>query len=364
MEISEQASAHFPEGGVKTVSLVVFSLGGQAHALEMHRIRQIVRTPVISPVVEAPDFVDGVMPFRSRVTPVIDLKRRLQIATDGVQAEACVIIVQWKDHPIGLKVDAVCDVTKAPVDAIDAPTDMVGGVSTRFIDGCVFVDDRFLVILKLDEILTPDHLCDGGDPYDQIRGEPDESTTCDTDDGPRHDLRRIVTFALGGERYGANIGDVAEIIKPVPVMPLPNMPCFFLGLINLRSAIVPLIDLRPFLRLGNRPRPAGDGILVVKHEGYLVGAEVDHIGELVRVPPEVLAPPPDGEAGIDAQYLQDMGMVDGRMLTVLNIHRILSDMKQAIDALRHGESRGGNASEQWSCQAAPLEKADSGPGCG
>ena len=340
MEDTEQPSRHCRQTAtVEAVPLLVFSLQGQAHALRMHHVREIVRAPELSAVVEAPDFVDGVMPLRSRVTPVIDLKKRLRLGAGEMTADTCVIVVQWKGQPIGLRVDAVCDITKAPADSIEAPTEMVGGVSTRFIEGCVFVDGRFLVILKLDEILALDYAPDGGDPYERIRGAPDEKIRGARDDGPRQDFQRIVTFDLDGERYGAHVGHVAEIIKPVPVMPLPNMPCFFLGLINLRNTIVPLIDLRPFLRLNPGPRTAGGGIVVVNHAGSPVGAAVDGIGELVRLPPQIFKPPPDGEAGIDAQYLQGLGMVAGRMLTVLNIPRILSEMEQAIAVFQRNASR-------------------------
>jgi len=339
MELTAVPSERLPKG-VETISLVVFTLQGREHALKMDPIREIIRKTVLSPVVEAPDFVDGVVLSRGRITPVVNLKKRLQITENEASDDDCVIVVQWKENPIGFKVDAVSDIIKAPVDAIEAPTEMVGGVSTRFIDGCVFLGDRFLVILNLEEILATDCLPEGGDPYEQIRGEPDENTFSEADNGPRQNLRRIITFDLDGERYGADIGEVVEILKPVPATPLPNMPGFFLGLINLRNTIVPLVDLRPFLRLNHRTRTEGGGIVVVKHAGSLVGAAVDRIGELVRVSPEIFKPPPNDEAGIDAQYLQDVGMVEGRMITTLDIRRILSDMEQAIRSYQHGESRG------------------------
>ncbi|MBF0525085.1 MAG: chemotaxis protein CheW [Deltaproteobacteria bacterium] len=139
-----------------TVRMVVFKLVGHEHALDVRRVKEILMAGHISPVIEAPEFLEGVIKVRGRIVPVMDLKKRLQLPAAPRTYEACIIIVRMQKKMVGLLVDSASELLKVPTRAIEPPDKMIGGVRTRFIDGVAYLDDRLLVILKLDEILAID----------------------------------------------------------------------------------------------------------------------------------------------------------------------------------------------------------------
>ncbi|MBF0496390.1 MAG: chemotaxis protein CheW [Deltaproteobacteria bacterium] len=139
-----------------TARMVVFKLAGHEHALDVRRVKEILMAGQISPVIEAPDFVEGVIKVRGRIVPVMDLKKRLQLPAAPRTYEACIIIVRMQKKMVGLLVDSASELLKVSTKAIEPPDKMIGGVRTRFIDGVAYLDDRLLVILNLDEILAID----------------------------------------------------------------------------------------------------------------------------------------------------------------------------------------------------------------
>lgn len=139
------------------------------------------------------------------------------------------------------------------------------------------------------------------------------------------DLKKIVAFELDNELYGAGIDDVAEIMKIVPIMPLPNVPEFILGLINLRGTIIPVIDLRIRFGLNRKAMDQGSRIIVMKHGNLVVGVVVDRLWELLRLPLDAFQPPPPDVAKIDAEYFKEVSLVNERMLIVLDIKKLLAE---------------------------------------
>ena len=121
------------------------------------------------------------------------------------------------------------------------------------------------------------------------------------------------------------IAEVAEIMLIPPIMPLPHVPDFILGLINLRGDIVPVVDLRVRFKLNQAPRDTESRIIVMKEDTLQVGVVVDRMWRLLRLPPEAFQPPPSGVAQIDPEYFKEVSDVDDRMLIVLDMHKILKE---------------------------------------
>lgn len=137
-------------------------------------------------------------------------------------------------------------------------------------------------------------------------------------------LRRVVAFEMDGELYGVDIGEVAEILEMTPIMPLPNVPSYILGLINLRGAIMPVIDLRVRFGLAHESSVT-NRIIILKADQLIVGIIVDRIRELLRLDPGTFQPPPHAVAKIDAQYFKEVTPVQGDMLIILDSRRLVSD---------------------------------------
>lgn len=132
---------------------IVFRLSGHEHAVDVRQVKEILINPLVSPVVEAPDFVEGVIRLRGRIVPIIDLARRLKLPVPPRTVKTCIIVVRLGNKLAGFIVDSASELLNIPVSKIEAPTDIVGGIHTGFIKGVVYLDDRFLVILDLDIVL-------------------------------------------------------------------------------------------------------------------------------------------------------------------------------------------------------------------
>jgi purine-binding chemotaxis protein CheW len=134
---------------------------------------------------------------------------------------------------------------------------------------------------------------------------------------------QLVSFRLAQEEYGIEITKVQEIILIGEITRVPQTPAYIKGLINLRSTVIPIVDLR--LRFGLPQQEATDAtrIMVINVAGKTVGIIVDAVSEVLRVSQEQIAPPPPTVAGLGREYLTGLVKLDDRLLIMLEIDRIL-----------------------------------------
>jgi purine-binding chemotaxis protein CheW len=147
MELSEL------QKDTEILKAVIFRLSGHEHAVDVRQVKEILINTPVSPVIEAPDYVEGVIRLRGRIVPIIDLGRRLKLPATVRTIETCIIVVRFGSKLAGFIVDSASELLNIPTTKIEAPTDIVGGIHTGFIKGVVYLDNRFLVILDLDTVL-------------------------------------------------------------------------------------------------------------------------------------------------------------------------------------------------------------------
>jgi purine-binding chemotaxis protein CheW len=145
----------------------------------------------------------------------------------------------------------------------------------------------------------------------------------ETDEAAREPMRRLAVFELSGELYGVPLTGVSEVRTPLPVTPLPNVPEYVLGLINLRGNLIPLIDLRrrfdmPLLLEGPTSR-----LLVLRGPGYAVALWADAVHDLARLPESGFQPAPSAVASIDAEFYREVTSLNGLLLIVVDIPRLI-----------------------------------------
>jgi purine-binding chemotaxis protein CheW len=140
---------------------------------------------------------------------------------------------------------------------------------------------------------------------------------------------QFLTFVLGREEYGVTILQVQGIQGWDRVTPIPGTPDFILGVINLRGAIVPVVDLRR--RFG---MPAGDFgpttvVIVVRvtTEGHerILGLVVDAVSDVRSVSENDRMPAPDFGAAVKTDFVRGLATVDERMVILLDIDRLVSE---------------------------------------
>jgi purine-binding chemotaxis protein CheW len=145
---------------------------------------------------------------------------------------------------------------------------------------------------------------------------------------------QLVSFRLAQEEYGIEITKVQEIILMGEITRVPQTPDYIKGLINLRSTVIPIVDLR--LRFGLAEEPATDEtrIMVVNVAGKTIGIIVDAVSEVLRITKDQIAPPPPTVAGLGREYLTGLVKLEHRLLILLDIDKILGrDEAAAVQAI-------------------------------
>ena len=141
---------------------------------------------------------------------------------------------------------------------------------------------------------------------------------------------QLVSFQLAHEEYGIEINKVREIILMGEITQVPQTPSFVKGLINLRSTVIPVVDLR--LRFGmDEAEPTDDTrIVVINIGGKTIGIIVDAVNEVLRVSNQQIAPPPPTVAGLERDYLVGLVKLEERLLILLDIEQILEETDQPL----------------------------------
>lgn len=133
--------------------VVLFRVGGHEFAFDVFQVERILRFDEPVPLPEAPDFLEGVLPYGGTTIPVVDLRKRL--GTDAERREETrIIVLEWADGRIALVVDAVTEVSSVPADRAVPPQGYVRGLAPRYVTGILSLGTRTIVLLNPIEILT------------------------------------------------------------------------------------------------------------------------------------------------------------------------------------------------------------------
>jgi purine-binding chemotaxis protein CheW len=159
------------------------------------------------------------------------------------------------------------------------------------------------------------------------------------------DAHQYLTFLLTGEMYAVGILNVKEIIEYGNLTEIPMMPAFIRGVINLRGAVVPVVDLSA--RFGHTQSDVGKRTCIVivevrQDDGrHDLGIMVDAVSEVLEIPGSDIEPPPSFGAKIRADFIAGMGKVAGKFVILLDIQRVLS-----VDEMAALGTAGGQATSE------------------
>lgn len=141
--------------------------------------------------------------------------------------------------------------------------------------------------------------------------------------------RQYVTFGLNDETYAVDALSVQEIIELGAVTKVPHLPEFFRGVINLRGAIIPIIDLKRKFRMSPGERRKHTCVVVTEIEGRVMGLIVDTVSDVLQLPEDALTAAPDFGVQVATDFMRGMARVDNLLVIVLDTHRILSEAEAA-----------------------------------
>jgi purine-binding chemotaxis protein CheW len=142
------------------------------------------------------------------------------------------------------------------------------------------------------------------------------------------ETNQYLTFMLNGEEYGVEILRVQGIQGWDTVTPIPSSPRYVLGVMNLRGAIVPIIDLRKRFGMESIDFGPTTVIIVVRVEnndkGRTIGMVVDAVSEVYRVDEKKVQAMPDFGSTVHEDFIKGLSTVDEKMLILLDIDKLLT----------------------------------------
>jgi purine-binding chemotaxis protein CheW len=153
------------------------------------------------------------------------------------------------------------------------------------------------------------------------------------------EANQLVTFQLGEELYGINIMDVKEIVRVQAIRAIPNAPTYVEGIFNLRSEIIPIINLHKRFHLKKLLTSEEDellsGFIILDIDGMKLGVIIDRISRVITIEKEDIQPPPQMLSGIGAEYIQGVVRQEQGYLIILDIRDLFNPRElQKIAELR------------------------------
>ena len=334
------------------VQLVAFRAGGQELAVPLERVREIVRLPErVEAVPGAAAHALGLMPWRGATLPLLDLAAALGLREAGRVAQGARVLVApvrcgARTLAVGLVVEGVREVLRVPEGALEeVPASMARGGHLEEIRALCRLDGgRRLVpvvaVERLEALAQLEGLAEAADGeasmFDAFEDEEGmERAPAEADE---EDEIQLVVFQLEGEEYAVGVERVQEITRvPEQLSRVPRTPAWVEGLVSLRGAVLPVLDLRARLGLPRAGRSDRQRILVLDLDGVRTGFVADSVTEVLRVPRAALEQAPR----LSEEQARLLGRVvrldEGRRLvTVLEAEALLDEEERA--ALEAGEA--------------------------
>lgn len=159
---------------------------------------------------------------------------------------------------------------------------------------------------------------------------PDEDVLeQNTEEVPVEPSTQYCTFRFENELYGIEIDQIQEIINLQKVFSVPRAPNYIMGVINLRGNIVPVIDIKPILRLPQWKQDVNSRIVLINAENVIVGIVVDEIGDVVSLTGSKIEPLDIKKDDERSKYLMGVSKLPDKVLIIFDARRIIDDTKLA-----------------------------------
>lgn len=147
-----------PKKEDELLQLVTFSVDVEEFGVNILKVQEIIRIMEITKVPQAPEFVEGIINLRGKVIPIIDLRHRFGLVPKTHDKNTRIIVIEVKSIIVGFVVDAVSEVLRIPASTVEPPSPIVAGVDSDYISGVGKLQDRLLIMLDLDKLLSIDDI--------------------------------------------------------------------------------------------------------------------------------------------------------------------------------------------------------------
>ena len=290
-----------PAAAVDEMQLVSFEVAGQEYALAIENVQEIVQIPErINQVPKTDPHVLGVVTLRNRLLPLVSLRALFGLPAVKLDDRNKIVVVPLPGQgSVGIVMDTVKEVLRVNRSLLDPMPALMRnrqGPGQDDIQGiCRLAGGRRLVVVLSSEALFENEAVRRAvSAADKAREHADMSVSeTVADSGTLAEDEQFVVFRLAGEEYGAPIGSVQEIVRvPTELTRLPKAPAFIKGVVNLRGAVLPVVDQRTRFDLDDMARNDRQRIMVFTIAGVRTGFIVDSVSEVLRIARGAIGPTP------------------------------------------------------------------------
>lgn len=325
------ASAQGDEGASDELQLVSFEVADQEYAIVIDDVQEIVQVPdLIVHVPHAQAHVLGVMTLRNRLLPLVSLRRMFGLPLRDADENSRVVVVSLGAASVGVVMDSVNEVLRVARCDVDAVPGLLAKDLADIEQICRLDGGKRLVsVLSVGNMFRHSAIKEALTTVDTMNNKQASAKTRDDD---RHDdEEQVVVFRLGKEEFGVPIDSVQEIVRVAEELTrVPKAPPAVEGVINLRGAVLPVMDLRRRLGLEQVARSDQQRIMVFLIDGARTGFIVDSVVEVLKVHKASIEPAP-GLSGQEGGLLARMANLEKqkRMVQLIEPRHLLGRQDMA-----------------------------------
>ncbi len=279
------------------LQLVSFDVAGQEYAIAIEDVQEIVQVPEqIIHVPHSEAHVLGVMTLRNRLLPLVSLRRMFALPPRNADERSRIVVVSLDGVSVGIVMDNVNEVLRVAKTEVDPMPSLLAcdGDLADIAEICRLEGGKRLVsIIAARHLFNHSTIKQALTNVANLRDDDPQAGSADPDDENADDDEQVVIFRLDKEEYGVPINSVQEIVRvPEELTHVPKAPAFVEGVINLRGAVLPVIDLRRRLGLASVPRSDGQRVMVFLIQGARTGFIVDAVAEVLKIHKSAIEPTP------------------------------------------------------------------------
>ena len=141
---------------------------------------------------------------------------------------------------------------------------------------------------------------------------------------------QLIIFSIKNIEYAINIKNINEIIKYIPLSPLPNAPRFMKEVINLRGKVIPIVDLRQRFLSSNSENTKKTRIMIAHIQDREIGLIADSVSDVIGLAIKQIEPPLPVINGLKMEYIKGIAKLKNRLIIIVNIEKILSSQEKNI----------------------------------
>ncbi len=342
-----------------TKPYLIFSLHHTRYAIAAEDVTEIFLLPELTPVVDSPPDVVGLLNLHSEYVPVMHLDLRFGHKFDQCHLTDSVIVVESQGLQIGVIVHRVETVNNIDDQYIQADLDYgrERKINQAFLKGVINLDDETIMLLNVDNLVRHptilEALVDSENATSEVNisennfyGQyfPDANFKTKeilqqraanlkqaVDNTAATELIPIAVVNINGSYFGFDLGVVREFINIGRVTTIPCCPQHIIGNMNLRGEILTLVNICQSLNLAKTDHEQLHKAVVVEVDDIVVGIVVEEVYDVVDFPSNELKPIPIATNSDTTAYLKGLANYQDKTLKVVDLPKLLAQGEMAVD---------------------------------